>query len=259
MKPLWPMCFSQWSEGLNKTLPTGRLIHVQLKREARNATHEFNAQVGGMLVLDDATKNQLVEEMLAAPANLTAAQIIEKNVSAKIAGIGYTLPSVPSVEELHSRMKKTASLKKAGCMNQNRFAKPLTVATGFFFLIAVTGLTSAQSSALSPLQAPPKAASVITPKRVLSKADDFAGLKLTDEQKAQIDQIHQNMKTRKDAVVKDEKLNTEQKEGMLAGYDRMERGQVFKLLTTDQQKEVRQRIRARQVAEQEEKKQPPIK
>ena len=79
-------------------------------------------------------------------------------------------------------------------------------------------------------------------------------LNLTDDQKAQIDKIHQSMKTRTDAVIKDEKLTPEQRDAMLAGYQRMERGQVFKLLTAEQQKEVRKRIRARHVAEQEEKK-----
>jgi len=47
---------------------------------------------------------------------------------------------------------------------------------------------------------------------------------------------------------------------MLEGYERMERGQVFKLLTTEQRKEVRERIRARHAAEQvEQKKQSPPK
>jgi hypothetical protein len=79
-------------------------------------------------------------------------------------------------------------------------------------------------------------------------------LTYTDEQKARIDQIHQDIKSRKDAVVKDEKLTPEQRDAMLSGFGRMERTQVFKVLTTDQQKEVIKRIRQRHVAEQEEKK-----
>jgi len=68
------------------------------------------------------------------------------------------------------------------------------------------------------------------------------------------------MKTRRDAVVKDEKLTADQRDAMLEGYERMERGQVFKLLTTEQRKEVRERIRARHAAEQvEQKKQSPPK
>ena len=57
-----------------------------------------------------------------------------------------------------------------------------------------------------------------------------------------------------DAVVKDEKLAAEQRDAMVAGYQRMERSQVFKVLTTQQQKEVLKRVRARHAAEQEEQK-----
>jgi len=47
------------------TKETSELVHEQLKREAPDATPEFNAQVDGMLVLDDPTKGVLIEEMLA--------------------------------------------------------------------------------------------------------------------------------------------------------------------------------------------------
>ncbi len=61
-------------------------------------------------------------------------------------------------------------------------------------------------------------------------------------------------------MVKDEKLTADQRDAMLEGYERMERGQVFNLLTTEQRKEVRERIRARHAAEQvEQKKQSPPK
>jgi hypothetical protein len=69
------------------------------------------------------------------------------------------------------------------------------------------------------------------PKGDSQPTDDSAGLKFTVDQKAKIDQIHQDMKSRKDAVVKDEKLTVEQRDAMLEGYRRMERDQVFKLLT----------------------------
>src|ERR1700674_3918610 len=137
-------------------------------------------------------------------------------------------------------------------MKKNRHRK--RVSTGLLFLCVMPGLTRAQSSTPSPMPVPPKAARVSRPKRVPTKADDFAGLNLTDDQKAKIDQVHQSMKTRRDAVVKDEKLTADQRDAMLEGYERMERGQVFELLTTYQRKEVRERIRARRAAEQVEQK-----
>jgi hypothetical protein len=145
-------------------------------------------------------------------------------------------------------------------MNKNRFAKRLAVAGGFLFLCGAPGLTRAQSSPPSPAPTPYKPLPAARPKKVTPLTDDFAGLQYTDDQKARIDQIHQDMRTRMDAVVKDEKLTVEQRDAMLAGYRRMERSQVFKVLTTQQQKEVLKRIRARHVAEQEEqKKQSPPK
>lgn len=143
-------------------------------------------------------------------------------------------------------------------MNRNRFAKRVAVVAGFFFLCASPALTRAQSSPLSPAPAPRRTSPVARPKKEVRPMDDFAGLQLTDEQKADIDQIHKDMKARMDAVVKDEKLGPEQKDAMLSGYRRMEYSEVFKALTPEQQMEVRSKVLARREAEKQEqqKKQP---
>jgi hypothetical protein len=144
-------------------------------------------------------------------------------------------------------------------MTKTRFAKRVAVATGFFFMCAAPGLTRAQSSPPGPVQTPQGTSPVARPKKATSPTDDFAGLKFTEDQKAKIDQIHQNMKSNLDAVVKDKDLNEDQKEAMLEGFRRMERGQVFKVLTPEQQTEVRKRVLARHAAEQQEhKKQQPL-
>jgi len=135
-------------------------------------------------------------------------------------------------------------------MNKNRFAKRMAVAVGFFFLCAAPGLTRAQSSPPSPAPAPPKTAPAVRAKKNTPPPDYFAGLEYTDEQKAQIDQIHQDMKTRMDAVAKDQKLTAEQKDAMLAAFQRSERSQVYRVLTSWQRREVARRARARQAAEQ---------
>jgi Spy/CpxP family protein refolding chaperone len=143
-------------------------------------------------------------------------------------------------------------------MNKNRFAKRMAVAAGLLFLCAVPGLTRAQSSPPIPAPTPHRAPPVARPKKSTPPPDDFAGLQYTEDQKARIDQIHQDMKSRMDAVLKDEKLTAEQKGAMLDGYRRMEVGQVFNLLTPEQQKEVRKKVRARRAAEQEERKKQPL-
>jgi hypothetical protein len=137
-------------------------------------------------------------------------------------------------------------------MNKNRFAKRMAAAAGFFFLCAAPWLTRAQSSPPIPAPTPRRTSPAVRPKKNTPPPDDFAGLQYTDEQKAQIDQIHEDVKSRMDAVVKDKKLTAEQRDAMLAGYQRMERSQVYKVLTTQQRKEVLRRIRARHAAEQAE-------
>jgi Spy/CpxP family protein refolding chaperone len=153
-------------------------------------------------------------------------------------------------------MKKHASLKIRMGMNKNRFSARVTVAAGFLLLCAAPGLTRAQSSPPRPAQTH-KSSPAARPKNDAQPTDDFTGLKYTDDQKEKIDQIHQDMKSRMDLTVKDEKLSPDQKEAMLDGYRRLERGQVFKLLTPEQQREVRKRISARRAAEQEKKKKKP--
>jgi len=142
-------------------------------------------------------------------------------------------------------------------MNKNRFRKPLAVATGFIFLCAAPGLTRAQSGPRGPAQTANVASSGPQPKKNSLPPDDFAGLTYSDAQKAEIDKIHQVTKAGKDAVVKDERLNADQKDAMLQGYSRIEYGQVYKVLTQEQQIQVRQRVQARREAEQAAQKQSP--
>jgi len=156
-------------------------------------------------------------------------------------------------------MKKHTEFVKGMRMNRKRFARGVAVAAGFFFLCTAPESARAQSDKPSPESTPPKPAPVARTRRVPSKGDDFAGLKYTDEQKEKIQEIHQNFKSRMDDVVKDKKLTADQRDAMLEGYVRMERGQVYNVLTPEQQKEVRERIRARRVAEQEAKKPSPPK
>jgi hypothetical protein len=136
-------------------------------------------------------------------------------------------------------------------MKKNRFAERVAVAAGFILLCVAPGLSRLQSNPPGPVQTPYKGAAVTRPKKNIPPTDDFAGLKFTDDQKAQMDQIRQNMKSRMDAVVKDDKLSAEQKTAMLQGFRRMENGQLFKVLTPEQQTEVRKKVFARRAAEKE--------
>jgi Spy/CpxP family protein refolding chaperone len=137
-------------------------------------------------------------------------------------------------------------------MKMNRMAKQLAAGACLFFLCAMPGRTRAQSAPPAPVPTPPKA---IRPTRMTKETgpmDDFAGLNFTDDQKERINKIHEDFKARLDAVIKDDKLNPDQKGAMLQGFQRMERGEVYKVLTREQQAEVRKRILARRAAAQKE-------
>ena len=140
-------------------------------------------------------------------------------------------------------------------MEKTRIKKQVSVAAGFLFLWCAPGLARAQdsgtSSAVPPLLARPEARPKTQP------PDDFAGLTYTDEQKVKIDQIRQTTKQHMDAVKKDEKLSPEAKEAMLVGYQRIETQEMFRVLTPEQQKEVRKKAQARRAAEQQKKQNSP--
>jgi hypothetical protein len=141
-------------------------------------------------------------------------------------------------------------------MKMNRLAGRMTAVAGSLILLAAQGLTRAQDSQSAAAQ-PPRIGAVPGPMRYPRGTDDFAGLKFSDEQKAKIDEIHRRMATRKDVVIKSETLHADQKDAMIAGLGRMERGEIVKLLTPEQQKEVLKKVHAGQGAAQDEKKQSP--
>src|SRR3974390_3270332 len=102
-------------------------------------------------------------------------------------------------------------------MNKSRSWKRAAVAANFLFLTTLPSLALGQSAPpvtpqsrqMSTLQPAPRASN--------QPMDIFAGLTYTEEQKAKIERIQQSSRTRMEAVVKDEKLNPDQKRAMLDG------------------------------------------
>jgi Spy/CpxP family protein refolding chaperone len=141
-------------------------------------------------------------------------------------------------------------------MKISRFEDRMIFAPVLLLLVAAAALAEAQSAPLTRSQIPRMAPHATRSRQgVRTNDDDLAGLKYTDDQKAKIDQIHQDMKSRMDAVVKDEALNAGQKQAMLEGFARIERRQVLQVLTPDQLAEVRKKALARRAAEQQQRQQ----
>jgi len=83
--------------------------------------------------------------------------------------------------------------------------------------------------------------------------DDFSGLDFTAEQKAHIAQIRETSRSRMHDAATDPKLSPEQRGALIDGIQRLERGDVYKVLTPEQQAEVRKRVMARREAAQKER------
>jgi Spy/CpxP family protein refolding chaperone len=137
-------------------------------------------------------------------------------------------------------------------MKITRLATSTVLAAGIVSSLAVPGLSRADSTTHSALQAP-KATSDTAQKAHDAAAageNDFAGLDLTAEQKAQFAKIHEGMEARKALVAKDTKLSPDQKDAFMLGYTRQEYGEMFKALTPLQQKQVRKKMADRRAADQ---------
>jgi Spy/CpxP family protein refolding chaperone len=143
-------------------------------------------------------------------------------------------------------------------MDKNRFAKGVAIAAGVCFLCSFApGATLGQNSPAGQAQQTPQGPKA-APQAMKDphQTDIYAGLEFTDEQKAKIGAIHRDVRSRMNAVAKDDKLNNDQKEAMLEGYRRLENGEIFKVLTREQQAEVRKRVQALHAAQQQKK--PPL-
>jgi len=136
-------------------------------------------------------------------------------------------------------------------MKRTQFAKQLAAAAGLLLVSAIPDRTCGQSLPPAPVETPLK--TIPSAKRAPDPLDDFAGLSFTDDQKVKIQQIRRDIASRMNAVVRDNKLSPDQKEAMLEGFQRMERTQVYQVLTPEQQSEVRKKILARRKAAKEEK------
>lgn len=123
-----------------------------------------------------------------------------------------------------------------------RFEKRVVVTAGVIFLCAASGLAGSQATPSVGVPGQPLASPAARPRRNIPPPDILAGLTLADDQKAKIEKIRQNTKSRQEAVYKDTKLSPEVKDAMMHGYIRIANSEIFEVLTPQQQQEARKRI-----------------
>ena len=126
----------------------------------------------------------------------------------------------------------------------NCFAKRAVMAAGVFFLCAASGVAGDQTTSPVGAPHPPLASPGARPGRKIPPPDILDGLTLTDDQKAKIEAIRQDTKSRQEAAAKDPKLSPETKDAMLQGYRRIENTEIFDVLTPEQKQEASKRISA---------------
>ena len=128
-------------------------------------------------------------------------------------------------------------------MSKIAFVKTVVAAGGFLFLCAAAPkLALGQPSQPGAAPPAPMKAALLPRGKSAAPPDLLAGLTLADDQKAKIDQIRKETKSRLAAVANDKKLSPETADAMLRGYQRMENGKILEVLTPEQQQEVRKRI-----------------
>jgi Spy/CpxP family protein refolding chaperone len=142
-------------------------------------------------------------------------------------------------------------------MNNSRFVKQLAVAAGFLALSFTPGIARARSSSQAPASQDQSQAAPAAPAQPgMRKHGEMAGLNLTDDQKAQMKQIHQTTKSQVEGVNSDSTLSADQKTAKIHEIRRDARKQMVKLLTPEQRQQMRENAQARHAARKEQQQQP---
>jgi Spy/CpxP family protein refolding chaperone len=119
----------------------------------------------------------------------------------------------------------------------NRISKQLAITASFMLLSVFPALSYAQNNAPDSTQG----------QAMHEKHGDhnamLANLNLTDDQKAQIKQIYEGMRSKAEAVKNDSSLSADQKEAKIRDLRRDTHEQVKKVLTPDQRKQFEENMR----------------
>ena len=129
----------------------------------------------------------------------------------------------------------------------NHYSKQLAMTAGFIMLGIFPALSKAQNNA--PDTAPAQTQAM--PAQQDEKGAFLADLNLTDNQKAQIQQIREGARSQAEAVKNDSSLSAEQKETKIHEIRRDSHEQVKKVLTPEQSKQMHEKMRERRESKQQ--------
>lgn len=112
-------------------------------------------------------------------------------------------------------------------------------------LVAGTFAPTAFGQNATQEQSTPPAASQPAPRAHERGEGRFAGLNLTDDQKAQIKKIHEDAKAKKDAVMADSSLSDADKQAKVKQIHHMTMKQARGVLTPEQREQLKANMRER--------------
>lgn len=160
-------------------------------------------------------------------------------------------------------------------MKRLGYAGSITVTLGLVVLIAMTATAQTQTALntavttmpghsdnsmaildannrtqVTPTPQPEQKTAARVPDPANTTAEDaiLSGLSLTEDQKAKIAGFHKELRNHVDLVIKDNRNTKDQKEALIEGMRRMERREVFMVLTPEQQQEVMKKSASKSAA-----------
>ena len=119
----------------------------------------------------------------------------------------------------------------------NRISKQLVITASFILLSVFPAISYAQNNA------PDSAQGQAMHEKHGNHNAMLANLNLTDDQKTQIKQIHEGMRSKAEVVKNDSSLSADQKEAKIRDLRRDTHEQVKKVLTPEQRKQFEENMR----------------
>ncbi|MGA2810511.1 MAG: hypothetical protein ABSG16_03865 [Candidatus Acidiferrum sp.] len=116
-------------------------------------------------------------------------------------------------------------------MKNFRTMKRLALSAGLLALCSVPAVRAQQSPQSDPGQQ--------APQRAQRHGDDLADLNLSDDQKAQVQKIHENMKSQLDTVKSDTTLTQDQKHAKMEEIRKESHERVKQVLTPEQRAQLK--------------------
>jgi Spy/CpxP family protein refolding chaperone len=133
-------------------------------------------------------------------------------------------------------------------MKRFRLLQQFAIAAGLLTMCSLPAALRAQDAAAPPQSDPGQQASH---HHTQGHDDELANLNLTDDQKAQVKKIHEDMKSQMDAVKGDSSLTADQQRAKMHEIRKDSHEQVKQLLTPKQRKQMKSDEMARKAAHQQ--------